>query len=216
MVTIKAEIREGKENNIVLRKKGFVPSIFYGPKQKSTPIKIKEGDFIKVYSEVGESSVIILDDGQEQHEALIHDVQFDAVSGKAIHADFYVIEKGKKVSVAVPFNFIGEAPAEKTLGGVLVKVMYELEVEAMPKDLPHSIDIDISVLVDFESQIHVSDIKLPAGVESKVELEEVIALVQAHKEEVIEETPAEVDLTKIEVEKKGKDEEAVVGEEAAK
>jgi len=205
MLKINAEIRDGKSNNIELRKSGFVPAVFYGPKQKSTAIKIKETEFMKIYSDAGESSVITLADGSEDHEALIHDVQFDAVSGKPIHADFYVIEKGKKVSVAVPLKFVGESLAEKTLGGVLVKVMYEIEIEAMPKDLPHEIEIDISSLVDFEAQIQVKDIKIPNGVEIKAEPEEVVALVQEHKEEKIDEAPA-VDLASIEVEKKGKEE----------
>lgn len=213
MLTIKAEIRDGKENSVQLRENGLIPAVFYGPKQTSTSVKIKEGDFIKAYNEAGESSVIILDDGTEQHEALIHDVQFDAVSSRPIHADFYVIEKGKKVEVSVPLEFVGQSPAEKTLGGVLVKVAHEIEIKAMPKDLPASVEVDISSLVDFESQIHASDIKLPAGVELITEAEEVIVLVQAHKEEVIEDVAAAVDLSSIEVEKKGK-EEAEGGEEA--
>ncbi len=206
MLTIKAEIRDGKENSVQLRENGLIPAVFYGPKQTSTSVKIKEGDFIKAYNEAGESSVIILDDGAEQHEALIHDVQFDAVSSRPVHADFYVIEKGKKVEVSVPLEFVGQSPAEKTLGGVLVKVAHEIEIKAMPKDLPASIEVDISSLVDFESQIHASDIKLPAGVELVTDAEEVIALVQEHKEEVIEDVAAAVDLSSIEVEKKGKEE----------
>lgn len=206
MLTIKAEIRGGNENSAQLRENGFIPAVFYGPKQTSTPVKVKEVEFMKAYKEAGESSVIILDDGKEQHETLIHDIQFDAVSSKAIHADFYVIEKGKKVEVAVELEFVGQSPAEKALGGVLVKVAHEIEIKAMPKDLPHSIEVDISSLVDFDSQIHASDIKLPAGVELITDPEEVIALVQAHKEEVIEETAAAVDLASIEVEKKGKEE----------
>lgn len=205
MLTIKAEKREGKNTNIELRKKGIIPAIFYGPKEPNTPIKINESEFMKVYSDAGESAVITLNDGTTDHEALIHDVQFDAVSGRPIHADFYIIEKGKKVEVAVPLNFVGESLAEKQLGGVLVKVMHELEIEALPKDLPHEIEVDISSLIDFESQIHVKDIKIPSGVEIKAEPDEVVALVQEHKEEVIEESAP--DLSSIEVEKKGKEEE---------
>jgi large subunit ribosomal protein L25 len=206
MLTIKADIRGGKESSTQLREVGLIPAVFYGPKQKSTAVKIKEVDFMKVYKEAGESSVIILDDGSEKHETLIHDIQFDAVSSKPIHADFYVIEKGKKVEVAIPLEFVGQSPAEKILGGVLVKVAYEVEIKAMPKDLPHNIEVDISSLIDFDSKITAADIKLPAGVELITEAEEVIALVQAHKEEVIEEVAATVDLSSIEVEKKGKEE----------
>ena len=98
----------------------------------------------------------------------------------------------------------------KDLGGTLVKVMHELEIEAMPKDLPKNISIDIASLVNFESQILAKDIKLPGGVTLTVGAEEVIAAVSEAKEE--EEAPAApVDLSTIEVEKKGK--EAKEGEE---
>lgn len=205
MLTIKAEKREGKNTNVELRKQGIIPAVFYGPKESNTPIKINESDFMKIYENAGESTVINLNDGSTDHEALIHDVQFDAVTGRPIHADFYIIEKGKKVEVSVPLSFIGEAPAEEQLGGVLVKVMHELDIEAMPKDLPHEIEVDISSLVNFETQILVKDLKIPAGVEVKAEPDEVVALVQEHKEEVIEETTP--DLDSIEVEQKGKGEE---------
>jgi large subunit ribosomal protein L25 len=103
-------------------------------------------------------------------------------------------------------EFIGESAAVKG-GGVLVKVMHEISIEAMPKDLPSEIKVDISSLVDYESQIKASDLILPAGVELKIEADEVIALVQEPKEEVIEES-APIDLSSIEVEKKGKAEES--------
>ncbi|HMO78936.1 MAG TPA: 50S ribosomal protein L25 [Candidatus Paceibacterota bacterium] len=206
MIELKAEKRESSENNINLRKSGFVPAVFYGPKEKSTPIKIKLGDFIKAYESAGESSIIDLKEGSDEHECLIHDVQFDAVSGQPIHADFYVIEKGKKIEVSIPLNFIGESPAEKTLGGVLVKVMHSLNIKAMPKDLPNHIDVDISSLVDFESKIKTGDIKLSNGVELDIDENEVIALVQAPREEK-DEAPQPIDLESIEVEAKGKKEE---------
>jgi large subunit ribosomal protein L25 len=205
MIELKAEAREKAEDNKDLRTNGYIPSVFYGAKEKSTSVKIKEGEFLSVYEEAGESTIIKLNDGKEEHEALIHDVQFDAITGRPIHADFYVIEKGKKLTVTVPIEFIGSSPAEKSLGGVLVKVMHEVEVEALPKDLPHELEADISILVDFESQLKASDIKLPEGVELQVEADEVIALVQEPKEE--EEEPEEIDLDSIEVEEKGKKEE---------
>ncbi len=207
MTTIKAEIREGKNTNNILRKKGILPAVFYGPKQKSTPIKIDEAKFTKIYEEVGESSIIALNDGKEDHDVLIHDVQFHAVTGRPIHVDFYVIEKGKKIEVGVPIVFEGTSPAEKTLGGVLVKVMHELEISAMPKDLPQQIIVDVSSLVDFDSQIKASDIRLPEGVELNLDdPDSVIALVQEPKEEK-EEPVAEFNPEDIEVEEKGKKEE---------
>jgi len=212
MIELKTEKRDSKESPAELRKKGYIPAVFYGPKQKSTPIKIKEGNFISLYETAGESTIVNLKEGSNDHEALIHDVQFDVISGKPIHADFYIIEKGKKVEVAVPLHFVGESPAEKSLGGVLVKVLHELDIKALPKDLPSHIDVDISPLIDFSSKVKVSDLKLPTGVEADIDGTEVVALVQEPKEE--EELPPEpIDLESIEVEAKGKKPEE--GEEGA-
>jgi len=183
-----------------------IKAVFYGPKVASTSIFVNESDFIKVFREAGESTVVTLTGGTEEHDTLIHDVKRDPVSDRVIHIDFYVMEKGKKVEVSVPLDFTGEAPAVK-LGGNLIKVLHEIEIEAFPKDLPHSIEVDVSSIVDFDTQIKVGDLKLPAGVTAKTDADEVVALAAAAKEEV-EEVAAPIDMSAIEIsEKKGKKEE---------
>jgi len=210
MLTLKAEIRDLKTAPSDIRKTGKIPAVFYGKKEASTPISIRQVEFLKVWKQAGESSVVILDTTEGSKESLIHDVSLDVVSGAPIHADFYVFEKGHKVEVALPIEFEGVSPAVKDLGGMLVKVLHELKVEAMPKDLPHSIVIDISTLVTFGDQILASQISLPSGVELKISSEEVVALVSAPREEK-EEEAVPVDLSAIEVEKKGKEESAEEG-----
>ncbi len=206
MLKLKVLKRDGTEKPEEIRESGYIPAVFYGPKEASQSIKVLYPDFEKAFKSAGESTVVVLELDGEEHETLIHDVSYHPVRGNISHVDFYVIEKGKKVQVNVELEFVGVAPAEKVLGGTLVKVMHEIEIEAMPKDLPHSIEVDISSLVDFESQIHASDIKLPNGVTLLSDPEEVVALVQEVIEEV--ETPVEtIDIASIEVEKKGKKEE---------
>jgi len=206
MVALKADKRDPQVSADKIRKAGSIPAVFYGKKEASTPISIPMADFLKVWKEAGESSVISLETPEGTKESLIHDVDFDPVTGRPRHADFYVFEKGHKVEVEIPIEFEGESPAVKTMGGTLVKVVHALKIEAMPKDLPHNLTIDISSLVDFTSQILAKDIQLPTGVELKENPEEVVALVSAPREEKEEET-APVDLSAIEVEKKGKQEE---------
>jgi large subunit ribosomal protein L25 len=111
----------------------------------------------------------------------------------------------KEIEVAVPIEFSGLAEAEKNGLGTVVKVMHEVEVKALPNDLPHTLEIDISGLATLEDQIHVKDIALPKGVTMITEGEEVVALIAAFVEEK-EEEAAPVDLSAIEVEKKGKQE----------
>ena len=155
MVILKAEIRDKATKLDNLRKAGRMPAVFYGKKEASTPISINSTDFLKVWKEAGESSVVVLETKDGEKESLIHDIDFDPIKGTPRHVDFYVFEKGHKVQVEVPLEFIGVAPAEKDLGGSLVKVLYNLEIEAMPKDLPHNLTVDISSLIDFEKQVSI-------------------------------------------------------------
>ncbi len=212
MITLKAQSRDLNTSPEAIRKAGQMPAVFYGKKEASTPISLDLVDFLKVWKQAGESSVVTLETPDGEKESLIQDIDFDPVKGTPRHADFYVFEKGHKVQVDVPLEFDGVSLAVKDLGGTLVKVIHELKIEAMPKDLPHNLKIDISALVDFQSQILAKDITLPSGVTLLINPEEVVVLVSAPREEKEEEV-APIDLSAIEVEKKGKDE--VEGEGAS-
>ncbi|HEY0908117.1 MAG TPA: 50S ribosomal protein L25 [Candidatus Paceibacterota bacterium] len=211
-ITLNVEKRDLKADVNALRKAGKIPAVFYGKKEASTPISIATVDFIKAYKAAGESTVVVLKGNDIEVESLIHDMDLHPVTGKPMHADFYVFEKGKKIKVGVPLEFVGTAPAIKELGGSLIKVLHDIEIEALPKDLPHKIAVDISALVDFKSSIKASDIALPAGVALAVNADDIIASVAEPKAEE-EEPAAPVDLSAIEVAKKGK--EAKEGAEGA-
>lgn len=206
MLKLNATKREKTQKAEDIRKNGFIPAVFYGPKETSQSISISYSEFEKTFREAGESTIVTLKVDGTEHDTLIHDIEYHPVQGTFTHIDFYVVEKGKKVQVAVALEFEGVSDAEKSLGGTLVKVMHEIEIEAMPKDLPKEVKVDISRLVDFDSKIFASDIVLTSGVTLLTDPEEVVALVQAPNEESEEETPA-VDISEIEVEKKGKKEE---------
>ena len=195
----------GKKVNS-LREAGELPAVVYGGKKEALAITLNQAEFQKVLTQAGESTIVSLTvDGQSQ-DILIHEVQTDPLSGFPIHADFYIVSQDKELEVAVPLVFEGVAPAIKDFGGSLVKVLHELEIRALPKNLPHDITVDISSLVALDSQILIKDLKLPTGVESVLDAEEVVAAITEAGEEVIEEV-APVDLSAIEVEKKGKLEE---------
>lgn len=203
MLNLKAEKREilGKTSKRIPI--GMLAAVVYGHKEKSAPIVISGPDFKKVLKEAGESSVVTLDYDGREVEVLIQEIDFDPITSVARHVDFYALEKGKKVEVEVPIHFEGVSPAVKDLGGILIKVLRELNVEAMPANLPHAITVDISNLVDFDSQILVKDVKLPTGVEVVNDPDEAVAAIGRPEEE---ESEAAVDLSSIEVEKKGKKE----------
>lgn len=191
----------------------FIPAVFYGKKQASTSIAVDVASFTKVWKQAGESSVVNLTGPLGSFDVLIQDIDVHPVTGAIRHADFYVFEKGKKVEVSIPIEFVGVSPAVKDLGGNLVKVLREIKVIASPENLPHSIEVDISPLTTLESNMSVADIVLPAGVTLAEDAEEIVASITGPKAEESEEPTVAPDLSSIEVAKKGKkDEEEVPAE----
>ncbi|MFA5736983.1 MAG: 50S ribosomal protein L25 [Candidatus Paceibacterota bacterium] len=211
-IKLKAQKRDvfGKQLKKI-RETGLTPVVIYGAKQEAIPLSVDTKGFVKVLNKAGESTIVNLEIDGVNHDVLIHEVQYHPIKGQPIHADLYVVQQDKKIEVDVPLVFEGVAPAVKELGGNLVKVMHELSIEVLPKNLPHDITIDISSLVTLGSQILVKDIKLPTGVTVLAEPEEVVASIsEAGEDMATEETP--VDLSAIEVEKKGKQEETNEGD----
>jgi large subunit ribosomal protein L25 len=177
-LTVKARGTEALED---VRGAGLVPAVFYGAKEKPQSISIDAKVFEKLFKEAGETTVITLQGVGEDKDTLIHDVQVHPVTGKAIHADFYVLEKGKKVRLNIPLTF-GSAPAEKA-GHILVKALHEIEIEVAPQDIPHEIAVDLTSLNNVGDHVLASDIKLPASAELITGPEEIVASVTAFEEE---------------------------------
>ncbi len=211
MFKLNALARKATDKLIDIRNEGKIPAVFYGFNKQSTPITVDMNAFKKVWREAGESSQVTLETPDGEVATLIHDLQTDPVSGAPIHVDFLAIDTNKAVTVNVPIEFDGISDAVKEGLGTLVKVMHEVEISALPKDLPQELHVDLSSLKTLEDQIHAKDISLPNGVTLVSDPEEVVALVTPMQEEK-EEAP--VDLSAIEVEKKGKKEDEE-GAEAA-
>jgi large subunit ribosomal protein L25 len=202
-ITLQAEPRSERGKTLKgLRTAGKVPAVVYGPKEEATAITLDGIAFEKTFREAGESSIINLTGVGEDKEVLVQDVTFDPVKGGATHVDFYAIERGKEITVDVPLQFEGEAPAVK-LGGSLTKVLHGVAVTCRPSALPKEIVVDVTPLETFEDQIHVRDLVVPEGVQIGNDDDEVVALVQEVTEEA-ETEPTEIDMSAIEIEEKGK------------
>jgi len=205
MSKLKVTERENKIKLNSLSAEGLIPAVYYGAKEKATSISINKIDFKKILKEFGETSVVELESEKGKINAMIHDIQLHPVTNEPIHVDFYVVKKGQKVEVSVPLEFEGESLAVKH-GLTLVKVLHEIEIEAEPQNIPKHIVVDITSLVDLDSQILVKELSFPKNIEVITGEDEVIvAVAEAKEEEVEEET--KVDMESIEVEKKGKKEE---------
>ncbi|HEY4513044.1 MAG TPA: 50S ribosomal protein L25 [Candidatus Paceibacterota bacterium] len=214
MFVIKAKARDGGVKLDALRKEGSIPAVFYGAGQSTTSISVPIVEFKKIWRDAGESSAVKVEAGSNTIDVLIHEVQVDPITDEPIHVDFLAIDMKKKIKVKVPLEFTGISNAVKTAIGNLVKVLHEIEIEALPADLPHNLAVDISKLETLEDTVVVSDIKLPAGVVAITNATDVVASIVVQVEEK-EEVVAPVDLSAIEVEKKGKkEEEGEAGTEA--
>lgn len=177
---LKAVVRDEKKTNPEkLRKEGFLPAVLYGHKVTNLSLMVNAGEFEKVFRKAGESTIInLLTNDEKKHPVLIHDIQYHYLTSKPIHIDFFEVSMSEKLKAKVALEFINEAPAVKTMGGVLVKVLNEVEVQCLPVDLPHSITVDLLPLVDFQSTIHVSNLKVSDKVQILTNHDEIIAKVQ--------------------------------------
>ena len=156
----------------------MLPGVLYGNNFPSRNIQLPIKDFQKVYTEAGESTLVYLKLGDESYPVIIHDVAVDAVRDSYIHVDFYKVRLDEKIKAEIPVEFVGEAPAVKDFGGILIKNITQIEVEGLPQDLPHNFTVDISVLKNIKDQLTVKDIKIPAGIELKANPDDILVLVQ--------------------------------------
>lgn len=184
MISLKAEPRVVLGKKVKkLRQKGMLPAVLYGGDMPSQAITVIYKDFEKAYREAGESTLLELRMDGKPHTVLIYGITHDPLKGIPVHADFYAVRLDKTIRTRVLFEFKGESPAVKNEGGILIKVRQEVEVEALPQDLPHEITVDISALEAIGSRISLADIPVPKGVKILAEKEDVIVLVEAPRSE---------------------------------
>jgi len=181
-----------------LRREGILPANLYGKKVKSQALKLSLKDFQKVFEKVGETGLIDLKLGSKKTPVLIDNVQFDPVTGIPIHADFHQVSLTEKTTATIPIELVGESEAVEKNIGILIRPLSEVEVEALPTNLPESLTVDISNLKEIDDAVTVADLNVD---EKKVK-------VLANKSEIV-----------AKIEPPTKEEEAVppsteVGEEA--
>jgi large subunit ribosomal protein L25 len=185
--TFSLAVKSRKEKSKQLKKvreQAMIPAVLYGHGIKPVSLSAPYSAFEKLLDKAGESSLVDLSiDEKEPVKVLIQDYQLDPKTNQFIHVDFRQIRMDEKLHAEIEFKFIGEAPAVKELSGILVTNIDKVEVECLPSDLVHEIEVDISSLKTFEDSIHVSDIKVPSGIKVINHPEETVALVQPPRTE---------------------------------
>jgi len=183
MLSLSAKIRKNLGKKVkTIRGQGALPAILYGPKIKSLPLEVDLEEFENIYKAAGESSLIKLQIKDKKLKTkefliLIHDVQRDPLTGKLIHADFFQPSLKEEVEVTVPLVFEGLSKTVKDLGGTLIKNISEVEVKALPQNLPKEIKVNIESLKTFEDEILIKDLLVPEGIEVLKKPDEVIVKV---------------------------------------
>ncbi|MEK7061355.1 MAG: 50S ribosomal protein L25 [Patescibacteria group bacterium] len=188
-VTLKAQIRKDIGRKVkLLRKEGVLPANIYGKKIKSESVQVDLKDFLAVYKKVGDTGLLYIN----ERPVLVANVQKNPVSDSLLHVDFHQVDLKEKVEAKVSVELVGESPAEKQSIGTVVQYLNEIEVEALPTDLPDKFEIDISELTEVDQVVHVKDLpydKSKIGV--KTDLEEILVKVEPpQKEEVVVPPPA--------------------------
>lgn len=161
MLSLKADIRKEKgKKTETLRKEGLLPAVLYGPGAKSIDLKVEQKAFRVAYKEAGESSLLTLELTEGSSPVLIKGVQVHPLSGEAIHVDFYQPRLDQELRMNIPVELEGEAPAVRDLFGTLIQNVHEVEVSALPVNLPREIVVNVDMLKTFEDKILVKDLKV--------------------------------------------------------
>jgi large subunit ribosomal protein L25 len=190
---LKAEKREivGKKVKRV-RKEGKLPVGLFGKDVKSEALMVPIKEFMMLYAKVGETGLIELDYGDKTQHVLVSNLQIHPLTRQALHAELHAVKLTDKIKAAVPVHLTGESPAVKDGVGVILQTLNEVEVEALPTDLPEAIIADVSAFSEVGQLIKVSDLVAPKGVVILTDGEETVVNVgSAVSEETAKELAAD-------------------------
>jgi large subunit ribosomal protein L25 len=179
----------------------------YGRHFASTPISLDAHDASLKLARLSSSTIINIDLDGETHAALVREKQRDYVKNQLIHVDFQVVSLTEKIRTTVSIHLEGVSPAVKDFNGVVVTNLDEVEVESLPQYLPERITVDISGLARIGDAIHVRDLTVASEVTILEDMDEIVVVISATKEEEIEEAPVTTELVEPEVIERGKKEE---------
>jgi large subunit ribosomal protein L25 len=159
-----------------LRREGLLPAVVYGPAVEGVqPLSLAARDFVKIFAQAGPSTLLSLSvEGTTARQVLIHQVQYDHLHRNLIHVDFFAPDMRAELTVSVPLAFTGEAPGVRVEDGIALHLLSEVQVRALPADIPAAIEVDIGVLTDIGSQLTAGEIPLPRGVALVTPAEELV------------------------------------------
>jgi len=191
----KRELTGRKVKN--LRKDGFLPASVYGREIDSLSLKADLHEAKDIFDQVGETSLIDLNVKGEKKKrpVLLKNPQYDPITDNLLHLDFHQVDLSQEVTAEVPVELAGKSPAAESGEGVLVQLVSELEVKALPTELPEKFVVDVSGLEKVDDTVTIGDLeKYSDKVEIKAEKEQILAKVEPLLEEIEEPVVPEEDL----------------------
>lgn len=190
-IKLNVQEREVKTPN-ELRREAKIPATLYGPGEPSVNLQVDEREFVRLPA-AAYSHMIELELGSKPTNAIIRAVQRKASTNKIMNVELYRVRLDRKLTVTVPLKFVGSSDAVVLLGGQLIEVHQETEIECLPNDIPDFLEVDLSTIKEIDGFIHFGELKIPAGVKILSPHDEVVAKVVTPREIAIEEEkPAEV------------------------
>jgi len=173
-----------------LRRQGTIPANIYGHGIDSTPINVDARSLKHLMAHAGTTDLISLkvDDSKSPVKVLMREVQRNTLTDEPLHVDFYQVRMTDKIKADVPLVFTGEAPVLKKVKNSSMSYLIDsLHIEALPDDLPHSFEVDLSNIEELDQAIYVKDISIGHGITLFSDPEQmVVKVIEARKEEVIE------------------------------
>jgi large subunit ribosomal protein L25 len=200
-----------------LRRKGITPVNLYGHGIESTSLQIETPTLKRALAQAGHTSLVYLKVGSSKrpHMAIVREIQRDPVKGELLHVNFYQVRMDEKLKIEVPLVLTGKAPAVKEQGGILVQEMSSVEVECLPANMPHSIEADLSGLVQLDQALHVKDLHVGEGITIITDPGKVVAKIARLRIELVEEVAAPAAEAEVEVVEGEEKAEAAKAEEKA-
>jgi large subunit ribosomal protein L25 len=172
-----------------LRKSGTIPATIYGKGMQSLTVSLPTDTFAKTYKEAGETHIINVSTGEATYPVLVHSVQINPVTRAILHVEFYKVNLKEKLKAQVPVHITGQSQAVKDGKGTILTLVNEIEIEALPTDIPEFLSVDVSPLSEVNAELKVKDLPVPTGVTVLTDMELPVVKVGAVLVEV-EKTPA--------------------------
>jgi len=184
-IVIDAQVRTQTGKKVkFLRKEGFIPAVIYGREIDTLPISLKKRETTLLFNKISGSTILtIIVDGKE-HATLVREVQRDYIKNELLHVDFQAVSLKEKLRTHVSLTLVGKAPVLENFEALIVSGIDQIEVECLPQDLVDTIEVDISSLAEIGDAIYVKDLPKLSNVEVLTDMEELVAVANAVKEEV--------------------------------